>query len=85
MHMQDGAARVLYLLQCIIHSSAMDINDLAFLVFSFPCFCFVCAVTYANTVVQCFYYVSYFIMSVLMVEVAGEKYELREAEKEDQI
>lgn len=36
MHIQDEAARVLYLLQCAIHSIVMDIDDLAFLGFSFP-------------------------------------------------
>lgn len=63
----------------------MDIDDVAFLGFFLPCSCFVCAVTFAIRVVQCFYYVRYFIKSVLIVEVTGGKYELTEAEKEDQI
>lgn len=36
MPIEDEAGRVLYLLQYIIHSIVMDIDDLAFLGFSFP-------------------------------------------------
>lgn len=72
MHIQDEAARLLYLLLYVKHSSAMDIDDSAFLGFSwlfFLCSCFVCAVTYGNRVMQYIY-----SMSVLMAEVSGEKY-----------
>lgn len=72
---------MLYLLQHVIHASAMDIDDLAFLGFSFPAsVLFMLSHTQTYAILQYFYY-----MSVLMVEVTGEEYELREAEKEDQI
>lgn len=81
VHIQDEATRVLCLLQHAIYASAMDIDDSAFLGFSFPVsVLFVLSHMQLYAILQYFYY-----MSVLMVEVTGEKYELREAEKEGQI